>query len=247
MNRYLKLPLDKTKRHFIVGDIHGKYKGLLRLLYEAGYEEKKGDIVYTVGDQLDRGWKSMEVIRFFQEENRYTIMGNHEAMAIDPKWFDVWLNNDGDTGIHSIREHGMDSVDFIPMFQDLPYLIDVGEDGDSDAFRIVHAEVPVIWGEELLMKRLEDGDEAILDHLIWSRQSMTAATHLMPEELLKWAKIRKKANPRRVFCGHTPIPGNPQFVGNQLFLDTGYKSLTCVEAMSGAITTIQMEGDEIRG
>ena len=80
-NRILQLPLDRSKRHFVVGDIHGRFDSFQNLLKEANYDPTN-DIIYSVGDLIDRGPKSYETVKFFTSTpNVYSIMGNHEYMA----------------------------------------------------------------------------------------------------------------------------------------------------------------------
>ena len=70
-----RLPLSTDKRHLVCGDIHAKYDTLLRLLESASYDPSK-DILYSVGDIIDRGPKSFEVLSLFARENCHTVAGN---------------------------------------------------------------------------------------------------------------------------------------------------------------------------
>ncbi|MCP4439819.1 MAG: serine/threonine protein phosphatase [Aureispira sp.] len=64
-------------RHFIIGDIHGCYDEMLKLLHKAGINNE--DFIISVGDIVDRGPKSIQVYQFFKNRpNSKVIMGNHE-------------------------------------------------------------------------------------------------------------------------------------------------------------------------
>lgn len=67
----------------IIGDIAGNYKTLLALLSKCPYDEP-----ISVGDMVDRGPRSKDVLNFFMNNGR-AILGNHEHMMID------YLNNGG--------------------------------------------------------------------------------------------------------------------------------------------------------
>lgn len=73
----------------VIGDIHGCY-----LTFTALYKELLNytNEVYTVGDLIDRGKKSKDVIDFISENNIKTIRGNHEDVLL--KAFDLIGNSD---------------------------------------------------------------------------------------------------------------------------------------------------------
>lgn len=62
----------------IIGDIAGQYDALLRLVKEMPNEE-----IILVGDLVDRGPESKEVIQWAIDNNIKTCLGNHEHMMID--------------------------------------------------------------------------------------------------------------------------------------------------------------------
>lgn len=62
----------------VVGDIHGCFDELIALIELAGLREH--DHLIAVGDLVDRGPKSREVVEFFAShpERRHSVRGNHE-------------------------------------------------------------------------------------------------------------------------------------------------------------------------
>lgn len=63
----------------IIGDIAGQYDALIKLIAQM----PKG-LVISVGDMVDRGPKSMEVLHYFMASiDADAIMGNHEHMMLD--------------------------------------------------------------------------------------------------------------------------------------------------------------------
>lgn len=69
----------KNKTIAIIGDIHGCYGELLDLYSSI---LKQTDEVYTVGDLIDRGPDSKQVIQFCIDYKIKPVTGNHEAMLL---------------------------------------------------------------------------------------------------------------------------------------------------------------------
>jgi Calcineurin-like phosphoesterase len=88
-------------RSLIVGDIHGMHDELMRVLEMSGYSDS--DRLICLGDYIDRGERSREVMEFLIQakrrnpENVY-LLGNHErvvlnALAGKPHALDCWLDD----------------------------------------------------------------------------------------------------------------------------------------------------------
>lgn len=130
-------------RLFAIGDIHGCYKPLEILITET-INLKKADRLILLGDYIDRGPESREVIDLILDlkSKRYNItplMGNHEAMLLasysNSGMLYEWYMNSGETtlqsfGINDIMEMGKKYIDF---FLNLRYFDQSGD------FLFVHA------------------------------------------------------------------------------------------------------------
>lgn len=64
--------------HYIIGDVHGHYDTLMQLVERLPDDAK----LIFVGDLIDRGPKSAEVVRFVREGGYACVMGNHEEMMV---------------------------------------------------------------------------------------------------------------------------------------------------------------------
>jgi len=65
----------------VIGDVHGCYIELLALLEKAGLSD--GDSIIAVGDIVDRGPETPQILDFFQKTpNARTLMGNHERKHV---------------------------------------------------------------------------------------------------------------------------------------------------------------------
>lgn len=66
-------------KQYVIGDVHGYYQTVLSLA-----EKLPGNAeLIFVGDLIDRGPQSSEVIRFVREGGHRCVMGNHEAMMVE--------------------------------------------------------------------------------------------------------------------------------------------------------------------
>lgn len=234
LNHTLKLSLDDD-RHLIVGDIHGRYEQLLRLLDRANYDPAK-DIVYTVGDMIDRGPDSVKVLEFFQRERCYTIKGNHELMCLDSDWYDTWVKNGGIECMDSVYAIGQDHEWLKDQIRNLPWVIEVGEDGEEGAFRIIHAEHPAGWPDAFLRKTLNEAlnhSDPTFAHTVWSRKLVQAAAANVAN--MRPAGYGIEFHPERYrvnFCGHTPV-NRALRCGDTWFLDTWFgKTQTMIDAVT---------------
>lgn len=105
-------------RTFAIGDIHGCYKTFKKLLLE-NLNIDPSDIIYLLGDYIDRGPDSKEVIDLILELlsegfQIHPLRGNHEQMLLDSiNNFEcsMWLRNGGDS---TLRSFSIPSVYALP-------------------------------------------------------------------------------------------------------------------------------------
>lgn len=69
------------QRRICIGDVHGHYDTLMALLDFAALTSD--DDVYFLGDLIDRGPKSAEIIEFVRTSSYQCLMGNHEMMMLE--------------------------------------------------------------------------------------------------------------------------------------------------------------------
>lgn len=84
----------------VVGDVHGCFLTLLRLMEQF----PTGEEVVFVGDLIDRGPASIKVLDFVRTGKYKCCMGNHEHLMLDYNEriercypYGCWLENGGDT------------------------------------------------------------------------------------------------------------------------------------------------------
>lgn len=120
-----------TERRIIIGDIHGHYDGLMELLDAVSPEET--DQVYFLGDLIDRGPNSAQVLQFVQQSGYTSLLGNHEQLLLEafpngqasaPE-LQAWLYSGGQSTLTSFENPSalLDQLDWIGA---LPTYLDLG-------------------------------------------------------------------------------------------------------------------------
>jgi len=251
-DKLLRLPLDRTKRHFVLGDLHGMYDDLLRLLKVIDYDQEN-DIIYSVGDLVDRGPKSVECVEFFtNQKNRYAALGNHEYMSISPMWMNVWYGNGAPQTIASLHAHGKDENWLRDIVSTWPLIIEVGDIDEEDCFRIVHADYDRCFSDDDAERMLNqatdedgyfDGEHFEVASLLWSRETISKGLDNL--KTMKPIHYQMDFNPNRKrhnYVGHSAVR-KPLTIRDITFIDTMWfgKKLTMVEVLSGESFSVKVD------
>lgn len=160
------------------------------------------DVLVIAGDAVDRGPKSLEVVKFIADSpNVHCIRGNHEDMVIDMIKFGgqfaylAVLN-----GAHWALDLNKEDERFIlDEMESWPDVIEVNKGGKR--FGVLHAEPDCDDWNKI-------GSES-RSQLLWGRHRV--------RELEEPNII---ANVDQIFCGHT-ILKTPKQTGNVLHMDLG--------------------------
>ncbi|EGS9591693.1 serine/threonine protein phosphatase, partial [Salmonella enterica] len=80
--RYADINSDLYRHIWVVGDIHGCYSLLLTRLAKLNFSPDT-DLLISTGDNIDRGKENLETLRLLNTPWFISVVGNHEAMALD--------------------------------------------------------------------------------------------------------------------------------------------------------------------
>lgn len=206
----------------VIGDVHGCYKSLRKLLEEA-IGVSKDDKLYFVGDYIDRGPSSKQVLDYLIElkDNGYQIYplrGNHEVMLINAYLdqssnnFMLWMMNGAETtlksyGIESYTLMGEASLNELPenhlsFLRQMPYYYML------EKYILVHAGINFA-----LENPFED-----VNSMVWCRDCENDLS---------------ASDGRTIIHGHTPVPlefirsSLEQVISKDINLDAGcvYKEM----------------------
>lgn len=80
---HVVLPESSThhRRIIIIGDLHG-CSGELQALLDRCYYRRGVDVVISVGDLVNKGPGSIEVLRMVAEHDMHAVRGNHDDAAL---------------------------------------------------------------------------------------------------------------------------------------------------------------------
>jgi serine/threonine protein phosphatase 1 len=171
-------------RHFVIPDIHGCELTFSRLL-ERVIRLQRSDTLFLLGDTIDRGPRSREVLDRIRDMQLSgfdirAVRGNHEEMLInscrDRSYFRMWMINGGH---ETLRSFGVEDACEIPpvyrrFLESFPFFMEFGD------FIMVHAS---------LNFRMPDPFQD-REAMLWSR-SREAISSLIAG--------------RRLIGGHTPL------------------------------------------
>lgn len=134
---------SSTSRRIVVGDVHGHYDTLVRLLELINPNTEDG--IYFVGDLIDRGAGSAQVINLVRQEGYQTLIGNHEHLLIQAmhdyhelaESLDLhpWFYSGGMETLASYGNNVEQLEEDVRWLQQQPFYYDLGD------FWLVHAGV----------------------------------------------------------------------------------------------------------
>lgn len=211
---------------YICSDIHGHFYLLEEALKRVGFKEEV-DRLFSLGDLIDRGDGSSQVLEWINKPWFYAIQGNHERMLINAfesqsdilrhQWF-AW----GGQWAEDMADEEVEP--FYNALSELPIAIDI-ELANGLHVGLVHAELPNTcdWNSVILLLQsakpndIESNRE--ISDLLWKRsQAFSTVDEILDIELV--------TNVGHVFHGHT-IVSDYHTITNRTFMDLGsYESGT---------------------
>jgi serine/threonine protein phosphatase 1 len=222
-------------RIFVIGDIHGCAGELETLL--GGLDPAPGDKVVFVGDYVDRGPASKDVIDLLLELRRRPqiqstfLKGNHEDMLLAYMGFpgqygDAYLHNGGVETVASYRLHpltpGLELAAALPA-EHLGFLRQLEMMHQIGPFLVTHAGIDP--AHPLAEQREED--------LLWIRERFVNHPHPLPYTIC---------------FGHTPRRDVLLHLPYKIGLDTGCvygNRLSCIELGEPRLFQVRRGGRRI--
>lgn len=197
-------------RDFVVGDIHGMFPQLEALLEQVSFDTNC-DRLFSVGDLVDRGRHSRDVLRWLDYPWFHPVRGNHDQFVIDSgdeAEDRLWIEKNGGGWWLDIAPDERER--FRAAMSGLPWAIEVR--GDPLPWVVIHADVPPDMSWPQCREALLAGNERIRLQVMWSRKRA--------EQRLSYRDVAEVAGCSRVYVGHTPMP-QVRLVANMCFMDTG--------------------------
>ncbi|WHS62282.1 metallophosphoesterase [Pseudomonas sp. G2-4] len=238
MYRTKSFPPNKAGRDFVVGDIHGHFKLLTKALDKLDFNTEV-DRIFSVGDLIDRGPDSIEVLNWLEKPWFHAVRGNHEHMLIE------CISGHGDISRH-IRNGGawlyelqpVAQRELLKVLQELPLIIEINLSNDQ-VIGIVHAEAPATKSND----GWPEAKDAITGRLGKPNQQQALKTALYAREKIEREDHTSIGGITRLYVGHSTVPSVMR-LGNVVYIDTGCSfsdgALSLVEIKTETITSIGM-------
>jgi serine/threonine protein phosphatase 1 len=196
-------------RVFAVGDLHGMAHALEQLLDLAGFDPAR-DLVWSLGDLVDRGPYSPRCLDLLDEPWFRAIRGNHEQLMLDAvgdrsAWFQ-WMVNGGDWAPGYPWDDPSERASLLALPWAAELLTGAGRIG------LVHADVDRLYDWPRFLEALEEDIGTARQTALWSRKSANQAASGAAESRIPGADL--------VLVGHSIVETCFQW-GNMWFLDSG--------------------------
>lgn len=180
-------------RRFVVGDIHGCYYTLQKLIEEK-IQFTNDDLLFFLGDYIDRGPFSKDVVEYliklkYNAQHVYFIRGNHEDMFLktleNREYLMTWMYNGAEETLSSFNipvSFGYSSIllrsipeEILKFIQEMPFYYELED------YIIVHAG----------LNFNSDNIFSDTESMLWTRN---------------FTYNNEKAKNKIIIHGHTPIP-----------------------------------------
>lgn len=208
-------------KDYLVGDLHGCIEPLLRALEKANFNPNK-DRLFSVGDLVDRGPQSAEVLGLLEKPWFYAVLGNHEGMLLtwaglrdsDYHTASDFFRNGGDwVGRLSAAGKRRLCDEWLPRLAALPYLRRIND--ETLPFYVVHSQRVRYFGEEM---RVLDEHTAANELSPWITVATWGRQHWSGASQAAMARLREvpEAWRRHEFAGEVVRSTAPVLDGVEL-------------------------------
>ncbi len=211
--------------HFVIGDVHGEFDTLLALVSKLPSDAR----LYFVGDLVDRGPASAEVVEYVRKNAAGVVMGNHEAMmlqyapaflqrypdSVSAEFMHNWAHNGGDDTLMSYALMEYDETD-------MPVCV-----RNDEGVKRLRSDLEWMQGLALYL-HLDlkiKGRDVVISHAscsdVWYLRDNTKEAENFRDHLL-WSRSIPKPN-SDIFnvYGHTPVEFGVELGEHYANVDTG--------------------------
>ncbi|MGB3637805.1 MAG: metallophosphoesterase [Rivularia sp. (in: cyanobacteria)] len=211
-------------RRIFIGDVHGNYDGLMLLLNVIS--PQSDDQIYFLGDLINRGSKSAQVVEFVRESQYSCVLGNHEQMLLnyfqDKPVIKKTIEKAASTYKETINSYLQLDISLLPVhlewFSNLPVYLDLGD----------------IWAVHAGVNPLLPLDKQTKKEFCWIRQPF-------------YSTSKPYFTDKLIIAGHTPtfkfggiVPGKLVQGKGWLDIDTG-----AYDPRSGWLTGLDMTNRKV--
>jgi len=212
--------LEEGESLYYVTDLHGNFTMLKEALNLLGFGNNHNDKLYIIGDLVDRGTESMDVLGFARyNENVFPSRGNHEAIAYygatkeKASSLPFWMANGG-------KWHLEKDINYVTEMLEWAYGLPDGFEltiNGEHKIGLVHASIPqnphdyLDWNVAIEEFNSQIG---IQNKTLWSYALENRTLH-------KRGDRRNVDGIDALLHGHVVVGGEPEVYGNRVYMDGG--------------------------
>ncbi|WP_207885788.1 metallophosphoesterase [Pseudomonas sp. 30_B] len=230
-----RFPRNLRGRDFVVGDVHGHFELLERLLQRVAFDTA-ADRLFAAGDLVDRGPYSPRVLEWLEHPWFASVRGNHEQLVIDSVLAgddrDLHFRNGG-AWLYLLEQAERERI--ARRLQHLPLAIEI-EIGEGRRVGIVHAEAPI----SSAFPDWDSGMAALAGGLGAAARRNAAALAMWARTRIEGEDETRVPGVERLYVGHT-AQTRVRRLGNTHYIDTGSGyadgALSLVDLHSGKVET----------
>ena len=236
------------QKHYIIGDVHGEYETLLALIERLPKDAK----VIFVGDLIDRGLQSAEVVKLVRTSGYECVMGNHEQEMVE-----VGISIANELLENEVVDVTHDWFTFGGIETLVSYgLLSKYKDGFQfvrDVKGIEQFKDDITWMKKLPLYLEVDTKHHSRKKVVVSHSNITKVWHLRDDEkkvekfkdIVLWTRDLEPLDEVNIFniYGHSPIQNGAREEKNYINLDTG--CCFSIEEGYGVLTAYCVETGEI--
>lgn len=244
------IPPNVEGRDFAVGDLHGCFEELGRLLIHVKFDPVR-DRLFSTGDLIDRGPRSQDCLSLLTKPWFYPVLGNHEDVMLSK----FKMVEDGQTQSFDSQEiaYIKSLKKYMPNIFDMPLVYEINHLLLGKIY-VVHAEIlpehlhgfsnDDISSKDYVrffnsMKKFDfsqkindffdkhkDGelDYNLKQKILWSRKIISSFYKDNKEQIdvsdFSFLQQDSFKQSTKIFCGHNVVPF-PMKIGQQFYIDTG--------------------------
>lgn len=218
---------------FFVGDIHGCFSTLEKLLDKAAFDPEV-DRLFSVGDLINRGSESHRAIEFLKQPWFYAVAGNHEVIFMDymegGKVRTRHLHYLVDWVPHQTRKA---MIELYEQIRALPIAItieSIRQHSSVGRVGVLHANISHHTWNDFITDLVKGGYESQTAYdAQWSRDRYNSSNAAIVSGV------------EAVYVGHKPVD-HTKVLGNVYYIDTGCvydNMLTLHKRGDGAVARVR--------
>ena len=144
--------------HYVIGDVQGCYKELLKLTKKIKFNPDKDKLIFA-GDLVNRGDESLEVMEFCMQNKKSikAVLGNNDFYLLY-----LIENKKNNKSLKQVLK-SKDVKKYQTWLKSLPLLLEIKIKETKEIFWISHAGIPYLWNIKLAKKLSKEVQLALKD------------------------------------------------------------------------------------